>query len=96
MASLIRSNHGLPSLLFIVVTLLFSACSTTANNQAEITSAQAGAGGKAVSTPAIEIDGSSTVYPITDAVAKELLYCLRMFSIISPAKNANKTATAAW
>lgn len=71
MASLIRSNHGLPSLLLVLVTLLFLACSTTTNNQAEVASAQPDAGGKAVSTPAIEIDGSSTVYPITDAVAKE-------------------------
>jgi phosphate transport system substrate-binding protein len=60
------------SILFsvIVVGLLFSACSApTATTQTETTPAEPA--GTAVLTPDIEVDGSSTVFPITNAVAKE-------------------------
>ncbi|XQQ07778.1 MAG: PstS family phosphate ABC transporter substrate-binding protein [Leptolyngbya sp. IPPAS B-1204] len=63
----------------IIAAGLFSACSTpTTTTQgpaepspADQASAPAEPAGPAVATPDIEVDGSSTVFPITDAVAKE-------------------------
>ncbi|WP_088894824.1 PstS family phosphate ABC transporter substrate-binding protein [Leptolyngbya ohadii] len=58
-----KAWFGIPSLL-AVSTLILSACSTAprAGIQANTAETQA--------TPRIQIDGSSTVYPLTDAIAK--------------------------
>lgn len=61
----------------IAAGLLFSACSApttqTSSEPSPVEQANAPAEvvGPAVSTPDIEVDGSSTVFPITDAAAKE-------------------------
>ncbi|NEQ25827.1 MAG: phosphate-binding protein, partial [Microcoleus sp. SIO2G3] len=65
MAAAIRTRRI--SLASIATLLLFTACSaptqTSSPNQAQPQSAPV-----AAATEAIEIDGSSTVYPITEAV----------------------------
>lgn len=59
------------SFAWMAVALVLSACSETSNNASLNRSASTGLTTSAVETSVIEIDGSSTVYPITDAVAKE-------------------------
>lgn len=56
-------------LAWVATALVVSACSGTTQTSGGNESLSSSTSG-AVSTPAIEVDGSSTVYPITDAAAK--------------------------